>query len=68
MSEYLQSLAPVLDTFVVHVEGANIVFRLSTEGQNEQLVEIIALDERMVLVGPVRGTSEREPLFYRWLE
>jgi len=68
ISRYLESLTPVLDAFVIHAEGNRLMFRLSTEGQSQQLIEIIELDERMLLTGPPRGSSEADPLYYRWLE
>jgi len=42
----LQSLAPVLDTYVTSVEGSDLVLELSTEGQQSQLIEIIELDRK----------------------
>jgi hypothetical protein len=59
---YLTSLAPVLDTSVARIEGSDVVFELSTEGQQQQLVEIIELDRKMALLN---ASSER--LLYRWI-
>ncbi|MFT5014241.1 MAG: hypothetical protein ACJAX5_003529 [Patiriisocius sp.] len=59
---YLKSLAPVLDTYVVSVEGNDVVFKLSTEGQQQQLVEIIGLDRKMTLLN-----AGDERLLYRWM-
>ena len=65
VKKYLESLAPVLDSSVMRVEPGEVEFRLSTEGQSEQLVEIIGLDEKMVLL----NTDERQDaLHYRWLQ
>jgi hypothetical protein len=49
----------------MRVEPGEVEFRLSTEGQSEQLVEIIGLDEKMVLL----NVDERQDaLHYRWLQ
>ncbi len=64
ISEYLSSLAPVLDSSVTRLEKGEIEFSLSTEGQNEQLVEIIQLDEKMILLN---ADQDRKQLQYRWL-
>jgi hypothetical protein len=65
VKKYLESLAPVLDSSVMRVEPGEVEFRLSTEGQSEQLVEIIGLDEKMVLL----NVDERQDaLHYRWLQ
>jgi hypothetical protein len=58
--EYLESLAPVVESFVTEVDGDEIMFQLNTEGQIEQLLEIIGLDEKMVLIST-------NPLHYRWV-
>tara|TARA_R110002072_G_scaffold31735_5_gene97540 strand:- start:21998 stop:23005 length:1008 start_codon:yes stop_codon:yes gene_type:complete len=59
---YLKSLAPVLDTYVVSVEGSDVVFELSTEGQQQQLVEIIELDHKLTLLN-----AGDDRLLYRWM-
>ena len=64
LSSYLESLAPVLGSFVVSVHEDVVEFRLSTEGQNEQLVEVIKLDEKMLLLN---ADNNRERLHYRWM-
>jgi len=64
VSRYLESLAPVLDSFVVRVESSEVEFRLNTEGQNEQLVETIQLDEKMVLLN---ANERKDVLHYLWL-
>jgi len=66
-SAYLQSLAPVVDSSVIEVEGNEVLFRLSTEGQSEQLLEIIGLDENMVLINAGTGMTKDSPLHYRWI-
>lgn len=64
LSEYLQSLTPVLDSFVLLVDRDEVVFQLKTEGRVEQLIEIINLDASMVLLN---GSSTNQKLNYRWL-
>lgn len=60
--KYLQSLAPVLDTSVVSLEGTDLTLELSTEGQQQQLIEIVELDQKMTLLNDAGGR-----LLYRWL-
>lgn len=60
--DYLQTLAPVLDTYVSKVEGTDVMFELSTEGQQQQLVEIIELDRKLTLLN-----ASEERLLYRWV-
>ncbi len=67
VTRYLESLAPVLDSSVLEVIGSDILFRLSTEGQSQQLMEIIQLDEKMVLVNQGQDSNGRELLHYQWL-
>ena len=62
ISDYLASLTPVLDSVAVKVEGDQVTFRLSIEGQPQQLVETIALDEKLSLMRNA-GSS----LYYQWL-
>ncbi len=64
VSEYLASLAPVLNSSVTRLEKEEVEFSLSTEGQNEQLVEIIQLDEKMILLN---SDQDQKQLQYRWL-
>jgi len=65
VSRYLQSLTPVLDSFVSEVRDSEVLFRLNTEGQVEQLIEVINLDEKMLLINASDDTSS---LHYRWLQ
>ena len=65
VQKYLESLAPVLNSFLVRVERDEVEYRLSTEGQNEQLIEIIELDEKMVLLS---ADERKDELHYRWLQ
>ncbi len=64
VSRYLESLAPVLNSFVVRVQGSELEFKLSTEGQNEQLLEIIALDQKMQLLEVGAG---QDLMHFRWI-
>ena len=64
VSNYLESLGPVLNSFVVRVKGGEVEFKLDTEGQNEQLIELIQLDEKMVLLN---ADENMEMLHYRWV-
>ena len=64
ITQYLQSLAPVLDIFVAEVSSNEVLFRLGTEGRIEQLIEIIELDEKMMLIN---STDQQSKLHYRWL-
>ncbi|MFT5211046.1 MAG: hypothetical protein ACI9CE_002777 [Flavobacterium sp.] len=66
LSKYLQSLTPVLDSFVLLVDGdeGEVVFQLKTEGRVEQLIEIISIDASMVLLN---GSATNQKLNYRWL-
>ena len=61
VSSYLESLTPVVDSAVVEVVADEVLFRLRTEGQVEQLREIIDLDEKLIFI------SGDETLRYRWL-
>jgi hypothetical protein len=64
LASYLESLAPVLNSSIVRVHRTEVEFRLDTEGQNEQLIEIIELDQKMVLLS---SDDSRKLLHYRWL-
>lgn len=68
VTRYLESLAPVLNSSVLEVKGTEILFRLSTEGRSQQLMEIIQLDQKMVLINQGRDESDRELLHYQWLK
>ncbi len=61
LSAYLESLTPVVDSSVVEVADDEVLFRLQTEGQVEQLREIIDLDEKLIFI------SGDDTLRYRWL-
>ena len=67
LSRYLESLAPVLDSSILEIVGSEILFRLSTEGQSQQLMEIIQLDEKMILLNQGQDQNGRELLHYQWL-
>ena len=64
LSEYLESLTPVLDTVVMETRGNEVEFRLSIEGQRRQLVETIELDKKLSLI---RTGDNGSMLYYRWL-
>ncbi len=64
VGRYLDSLASVLNSFVIRVQDDEVEFALNTEGQNEQLIEIINLDKKMLLL----SADERNNILrYRWL-
>ena len=52
----------MLNSFIVQVEGSEVEFTLYTEGQNEQLIEIIQLDEKMLLLS---ADENMDVLHYR---
>ena len=57
----------MLKSVVVGVRGSELRLRLVTEGQSQQLIEIIQLDEKMLLENDgslIRGDGA---LHYRWL-
>lgn len=61
LGAYLESLAPVVESQVVEVDGDEVLFRLRTEGQVEQLRELIELDDKLLLM------NAGETLQYRWI-
>jgi hypothetical protein len=68
LSRYLQSLSPVVDDTVIEVSGDEILFRLITQGQSQQLIEIIQLDEKMRLINRRSASDGSDSLlYYRWL-
>lgn len=67
LSAYLESLSPVVDSLVVEVNDDEVLFRLQTEGQSEQLMETIELDDKMILINGGSGRSEHSPVHFRWL-
>lgn len=67
LSHYLETLTPVLDSSVLEVDGEEVLFRLITEGQIQQLIEIIRLDEKMLLVNQGYDAEGQAQLVYRWL-
>lgn len=66
VSKYLGALSPVVKLDVADVHGDVVTFRLATEGQGDQLQEIINLDPKLVLQNSGTGT-EANPLYYRWM-
>ena len=63
LSRYLEQLAPVLNSSIRSLQGDVVQFDLETEGQVDQLVEIIDLDERLLFLG---GDEPGGRLMYRW--
>ncbi len=63
LTRYLNSLAPVSQSSLVALEEDRVEFELQTEGQYEQLMEIIKLDGRLVLLNQEPLSSH---LFYQW--
>ena len=64
VSNYLESLGPVLSSFIVRVDGSEVEFKLNTEGKNEQLIEIIQLDQKMLLLS---ADEFMDVQYYRWM-
>lgn len=62
VSGYLDQLTPVLSSSIVALKGHVAEFELQTEGQYEQLVEIIELDERLIFL---QADQQNQRLFYR---
>lgn len=65
VSQYLEQLTPVLNSSIVSLQGDVAEFKLQTEGQYEQLVEIIELDERLQLLSQDESNGR---LLYRWAQ
>ncbi len=63
LTQYLKTLSPVSYSAVVALQEDRVEFELQTEGQYEQLVEIIELGGRLVLLNQDPLNSR---LFYRW--
>ncbi len=64
LSRYLEQLTPVLASSVVALQGDVARFELETEGQLDQLIQIIELDERLLLLNRDEANSR---LLYRWV-
>lgn len=64
LSTYLESLTPVTNSFLLSLENSRANFQLDIEGQRDQLIETIELDEKLMLVKPL---SEGNELHYLWL-
>lgn len=67
LSNYLENLTPVLDVFVEEVSGGEILYRLSTEGRVQQLIELIELDQKLFLLASGSG-ADSKLLHFRWLQ
>lgn len=64
VGRYLSGLTPILDVIVSEVEGDEVTYQVSMEGQPDQLKELIDLDEVMVSV----PTGRRNALRFRWMQ
>ena len=64
VGRYLSGLTPILDVVVNTVEGDEVSYQISMEGQPDQLKELIDLDEAMVVV----PTGRRNQLRFRWIQ
>ncbi|MEX1237746.1 MAG: DUF2066 domain-containing protein [Pseudomonadales bacterium] len=67
VSAYLESLTPVVESFVLEVQGDEVLFKLNTEGEATQLMETINLDDKMLLMNAGDGSSRSNPLHFRWM-
>lgn len=67
LSQYVESLAPVLDASIDEVTGKNAIYRLRIAGVKEQLMEVIDLDRKMRLVKTSEGISRESAILYRWM-
>ena len=65
LSLYLESLTPVVNSFLLSLESGQADFRLDIEGQRIQLIETIELDEKMMLIKP---PGDKNELHYLWLQ
>ena len=65
LSSYLEQLTPVLNSSIVALQGDVAEFDIQTEGQYEQLIELIELDQRLILLNKGANGSR---LLYRWKE
>lgn len=63
LSDYLEQLTPVLNSSVTALQQDVARFDLKIEGQAEQLVKIIELDERLMLLNQNPSGNR---LMYRW--
>lgn len=67
LSKYLEKLTPVVDVYVEEVSGSEILYRLSTEGRIQQLIELIQLDQKLFLLAS-GAEGDRQILHFRWLQ
>ena len=63
LSRYLESLTPVVKTWLKSLQGDQAEFEIQVEGQQDQLTEIIGLDARMRLLAQDSPTG----LHYLWV-
>ena len=62
LNRYLTGLTPVVDLFVLAVDGEVVRLRLDTEGASASLIELIELDQRLHLLA-----TDGDLLQFRWL-
>ena len=65
VSRYLETLTPVVSSSIVALDGDVAEFEIEIEGQYQQLLEVIELDERLLLLSK---NQVDEQLRYRWKE
>jgi hypothetical protein len=63
VSAYLETLAPVVHSSIVSLSGDVAKFDLRIEGQQQQLIDLIELDQRMLLL---TNNPRSDQLLYRW--
>ena len=65
-STYLAKFAAVRDVFISQVDGDQLFLDLVTEGQQGQLRQAIALDNKLVPEPSLIGVDGRDILVFRW--
>ena len=65
VTQYLDGLAPVLESQVVEIYATKVRFRLITQGSPQQLDRLIRLDEKMILLPSIRRMNKPN---YRWMD
>jgi hypothetical protein len=66
LMQYLNGLPVVSNVEIVSVRGATIELALRTGGQVPQLIESIALDRRLRLLGEVANNGVQTQMHYQW--
>ncbi|MEY4641900.1 MAG: hypothetical protein RLZZ227_1894, partial [Pseudomonadota bacterium] len=67
LMQYLNGLPVVSNVEIVSVRGTTIELALRTGGQVPQLIESIALDRRLRLLGEAAGNGLQTQMHYQWL-